>query len=235
MRVLYLTFFVVVFDQLTKLLVKGFSIPFLNIDLSGMRYGQSFNIIGEFVKFTFVENPGMAFGIDVGETSKLLLSLFSIVASVGILIYLYKLREQKLIFRIALALILGGAIGNMIDRTFYGMFYGYSPIFYGRVVDFINVDFFDFSLFGRTYDRWPIFNIADSAVTIGVVLMLIFQRPHEEEKSEELNKTENDINDEAEGKNEEINSEKMVDVNVENNNGKDNKPVDYTGTEERKN
>ena len=141
MRVLYLTVFVVVFDQLTKVLVKGINIPFLNLDLSGMRYGQSFNIIGEFVKFTFVENPGMAFGIDVGETSKLFLSLFSIIASIGILIYLFKLKDEKLILRLALALILGGAIGNMIDRTFYGIFYGYAPIFYDRVVDFINVDF----------------------------------------------------------------------------------------------
>ena len=153
MRVLYLTVFVVVFDQLTKVLVKGINIPFLNLDLSGMRYEQSFNIIGEFVKFTFVENPGMAFGIDVGETSKLFLSLFSIIASIGILIYLFKLKDEKLILRLALALILGGAIGNMIDRTFYGIFYGYAPIFYGRVVDFINVDFFDFLSFLSFY--WP--------------------------------------------------------------------------------
>ncbi|MBZ0182975.1 MAG: signal peptidase II [Melioribacteraceae bacterium] len=232
MRVLYLTVFVVIFDQLTKVLVKGINIPFLNLDLSGMRYGQSFNIIGEFVKFTFVENPGMAFGIDVGETSKLFLSLFSIIASIGILIYLFKLKDEKLILRLALALILGGAIGNMIDRTFYGIFYGYAPIFYGRVVDFINVDFFDFSIFGRTYERWPIFNIADSAVTVGVILLLIFQKPHSEEKvkdSDEEIKTESgdDIN--------EINSEQMVSVDGENNNRKDNRPVDYSGTEEGKN
>lgn len=232
MRVLYLTVFVVIFDQLTKVLVKGINIPFLNLDLSGMRYGQSFNIIGEFVKFTFVENPGMAFGIDVGETSKLFLSLFSIVASIGILIYLFKLKDEKLILRLALALILGGAIGNMIDRTFYGIFYGYAPIFYGRVVDFINVDFFDFSIFGRTYERWPIFNIADSAVTVGVILLLIFQKPHSEEKvkdSDEEIKTESgdDIN--------EINSEQMVSIDGENNNRKDNRPVDYSGTEEGKN
>lgn len=232
MRVLYLTVFVVVFDQLTKVLVKGINIPFLNLDLSGMRYGQSFNIIGEFVKFTFVENPGMAFGIDVGETSKLFLSLFSIIASIGILIYLFKLKDEKLILRLALALILGGAIGNMIDRTFYGVFYGYAPIFYGRVVDFINVDFFDFSIFGRTYERWPIFNIADSAVTVGVILLLIFQKPHSEEKvkdSDEEIKTESgdDIN--------EINSEQMVSIDGENNNRKDNRPVDYSGTEEGKN
>lgn len=232
MRVLYLTVFVVIFDQLTKVLVKGINIPFLNLDLSGMRYGQSFNIIGEFVKFTFVENPGMAFGIDVGETSKLFLSLFSIIASIGILIYLFKLKDEKLILRLALALILGGAIGNMIDRTFYGIFYGYAPIFYGRVVDFINVDFFDFSIFGRTYERWPIFNIADSAVTIGVILLLIFQKPHADEKvkdSDEEIKTESgdDIN--------EINSEQMVSIDGENNNRKDNRPVDYSGTEEGKN
>jgi len=232
LRVLYLTVFVVIFDQLTKVLVKGIYIPFLNIDLSGMRYGQSFNIIGEFVKFTFVENPGMAFGIDVGETSKLFLSLFSIVASVGILIYLFKLKDEKLILRLALALILGGAIGNMIDRTFYGLFYGYAPIFYGRVVDFINVDFFDFSIFGRTYERWPIFNIADSAVTVGVILLLIFQKPHADEKVKE---TDEEIKTESGDDINEINSEQMVSVDDENNNRKDNRPVDYSGTEEGKN
>lgn len=232
MRVLYLTFFVVIFDQVTKVIVKGLSVPFLGIDLSGMRYGQSFNIIGEFVKFTFVENPGMAFGIDVGDTSKLLLSLFSIIASIGIFIYLFKVKDQKLVLRIALALVLGGAIGNMIDRTFYGLFYGYAPIFYGRVVDFINVDFFDFSIFGKNYDRWPIFNIADSAVTIGVVLLLIFQNPNSNEK-ESKESVEDEKNDEKLIDNED--DEKTVDINVENNNGKDNRLADYSGTEERKN
>ena len=84
MNILYVTFAVVILDQITKIVVKGISIPFLGITLSGMEYGQSYNVFGDFFKITFVENPGMAFGIDVSDTSKLFLSLFSLVASIGI-------------------------------------------------------------------------------------------------------------------------------------------------------
>ena len=185
MRVLFATLFLVITDQVTKLLVKGGTIPLLNLKVEGMSYGQSKNILGDFFKLTFVENPGIAFGIDVNETSKLLLSIFTLFASIGILYYLWKSRDQKLIVRLALAFILGGAIGNLIDRTFYGVFYGYEKIFYGHVVDFFNVDFFDFTIFGRTYERWPIFNIADASVTVGVLLLLIFHRSPSEEKKED--------------------------------------------------
>jgi signal peptidase II len=139
-----------------------------------MIYGDHRNVIGNFLRVTFVENPGIAFGIDFGTTSKLFLSLFSIAASVGIVYYLYKVRHEKFIMRFALALILGGAVGNLIDRVFYGLFYGYAPLFFGKVVDFIDIDFFDVNFFGYTYDRWPIFNVADMAVSIGVILLIIF-------------------------------------------------------------
>ena len=129
MRVLYLTAFLFVADQITKLFVKGFKIPFLDVDVAGMNYGQSYNVLGTFFKLTFVENPGMAFGITVGDGSKLLLSLFSLVASIGILYYLYKSRNEKIVIRLALALILAGALGNLVDRTFYGVVYGYAPLF----------------------------------------------------------------------------------------------------------
>lgn len=188
MRVLYVSLFIVILDQVTKFFVKGGTIPLLNITSPGMNYGQSINVFGDFFQITFVENPGLAFGIDVSESSKLLLSLFSLIASIGIYYYLYKSKEQKLVVRIALAFILGGAIGNLIDRTFYGVFYGYAPIFYGKVVDFFNVEFFDFTIFGRTYERFPIFNIADSAVTIGVVLLIIFHKSAEEKKATEPEK-----------------------------------------------
>ncbi|MCX6171009.1 MAG: signal peptidase II [Ignavibacteriales bacterium] len=176
MRVLFATLFIVITDQLTKFLVKGGTIPLLNIRAEGMQYGQSIKVFGDFFKLTFVENPGIAFGIDVNESSKLVLSIFTLIASIGIFYYLWKSREQKLIVRLALAFILGGAIGNLIDRTFYGVFYGYERLFYGHVVDFFNMDFFDFTIFGRTYERWPIFNIADASVSIGVVLLLFFHK-----------------------------------------------------------
>ena len=186
MRVLFASFFIVIADQLSKFFIKGGTIPLLNLHVNGMGYGESVNVIGDFFKLTFVENPGIAFGIDVDGVSKLLLSLFTLLASIGVFYYLWKSKEQKLIIRLALACILGGAIGNLIDRTFYGLFYGYAPLFYGKVVDFFNMDFFDFTIFGRTYDRFPIFNIADSSVTIGVALLLIFHRsPAEETKKNE--------------------------------------------------
>ena len=187
MRVLILTGIIVVLDQITKLLVKGFNLPFLNLNFEGMNYGQSIKIIGNFFKLTFVENPGMAFGIDFGGTSKLYLSLFSVFASIGLFYYIYKIRKDNLLFRVSLALILGGAVGNLIDRVFYGIAYGYAPLFYGKVVDFFNVDFFDFTIFGHTYERWPIFNIADASVTVGVFILIFFHKKiesHQNEKKE---------------------------------------------------
>jgi len=188
LKALYISFAVIVLDQLSKLFVKGFSIPFLNINIKGMHYGESITIINPYFKFTYVENPGMAFGINVDGYFKLLLSLFSLIASIAILWYIYKNRKKKFLFRAAFALILGGAVGNLIDRFFYGIAYGYAPFLYGKVVDFIHVDAFGFTLFGRTYDSFPIFNIADSAVTIGVIILLLFHKSFEEKKTDE-NKT----------------------------------------------
>jgi len=189
LRVLFVSLFIVIADQVSKLVVKGGTIPVINLHLTGMSYGESINVIGDFFKITFVENPGIAFGIDVNGVSKLLLSLFTLLASIGVFYYLWKSKEQKLVIRLALAFILGGAIGNLIDRTFYGLFYGYAPIFYGKVVDFFNMDFFDLTIFGRTYDRFPIFNIADSSVTIGVSLLLLFHRTPVKVGEEDTNKT----------------------------------------------
>lgn len=223
MKVLYTSLLVIIFDQITKFLVKGGTIPLLNIKAEGMAYGQSINVIGDFFKITYVENPGLAFGIDVNDSSKLLLSIFSLLASLGIFYYLYKSRNQRLIVRLSLALILGGAIGNLIDRAFYGLFYGYAPLFYGRVVDFFNVDFFDFTIFGRTYERWPIFNIADASVTIGVVLLIIFHKSVEEKQIEkDIEKTVQEVlPDDA--NNIELVSTNSTIENVEDNNREENK------------
>jgi signal peptidase II len=181
LKALYLSFAVVFIDQVTKLLVKGFSIPFLNINYEGMYLGQMIPVFGDFFRFTFVENPGMAFGYDPGSKFKLVISVFSLVASIGLIFYLYVIRDKSWSLKIAIALILGGAVGNLIDRTFYGLFFDYSPLFYGKVVDFFDVDFFDFTLFGRSYDRWPVFNIADAAVTIGVLVLVLFYKKHQDE------------------------------------------------------
>lgn len=146
-----------------------------------MYFGESISVIGDFFRITFTENPGMAFGFDPGSDFKLFISVFSLLASIGLLIYLYTIRKKSLSLKIAIALILGGAVGNVIDRMFYGMIYDYAPLFYGKVVDFFDFDFFNFSIFGRSYDRWPIFNIADAAVSIGVLILLVFYKHHEAE------------------------------------------------------
>ncbi len=209
MRVLYFTFVVVLLDQFTKLFVKGIKLPFLN--LPGMEYGQSIEVIGSFFRITFVENPGMAFGIDVGDTSKLFLSLFSLVASIGIIIYIYKVRNKSLTMRFALAMVLGGAIGNLIDRSLYGVIYDYAPLFYGRVVDFFDVEFFDFTLFGRVYDRWPIFNIADASVTIGVFILIFFSKRIDRENAE----FEDDDEGESITEEDELIAEKLAEDNTQ--------------------
>jgi signal peptidase II len=173
-KVLYVTLAVIILDQVTKFLVKGIEIPFLGIAVHGMFLGQSIPVLGDFLRITFIENPGMAFGIELG--GKIFLTLFSIAASIGILVYLYMMRNEKFLFRLSLALILGGAVGNLIDRTFYGVIYGEGALFYGKVVDFIDVDFINITLGSFHLSRFWIFNVADSAVTIGVLTMLLFHR-----------------------------------------------------------
>ena len=146
----------------------------LGIHVKGIPIGSSFPILGDFARLTYIENPGMAFGIDVG--GKLFFSLFSVVASIGILLYLYKMRNERLLFRFSLALILGGAVGNLIDRVFYGVLFNDGGLFYGKVVDFVDIDFFNVNIFGYHLSRWHIFNVADSSVTIGVFILLAFHR-----------------------------------------------------------
>ncbi|MGE5798270.1 MAG: signal peptidase II [Ignavibacteria bacterium] len=176
MKVLFITLAIVILDQASKIIVKGFSLSFFDFHHKGMHHGQKIQVIGDFFRLTFVENPGMAFGFDPGLGYKSLISIFSIIASAALLLYIYYSRKQVLSLRIALAFILGGAVGNLIDRIFYGVLYNYAPLFYGKVVDFLDFDFFDVTLFGRSYDRWPVFNFADSAVTIGIIILLFFYR-----------------------------------------------------------
>ncbi len=182
MRILFISLFIVIADQITKLFVRGFSFPFLGVHVHGLGIGASKPILGDFLRLTYIENPGMAFGIDLG--GKLFFSIFSIVASIGIFLYLYKVRNEGWLFRFYLAMILGGAIGNLIDRVFYGVLFDEGPLFFGKVVDFIDLDFFDVNLFGYHFTRWPVFNIADASVTIGVLLLLIFHRKFSKEKEE---------------------------------------------------
>ena len=184
MKVLYITFCAVLLDTVTKLLVKGFSFPLLGIQVSGMTYGSSVPLLGNFFRLTFVENPGMAFGIHV--INKEYLALFIIAATLGLLFYLYRIRKESFWIRMPLALILAGAIGNLINRVFFGVLFGYAPLLQGNVVDFIDVDFFDLQIFDYTMNRWPIFNLADVYVTLGVVLLLVSGRLNSVKESNEM-------------------------------------------------
>ena len=185
---------VLILDQWLKIYVK-----------TNIFYGEGFNILGfDWARIHFVENEGMAFGISFGgRTGKLLLSIFRIIM-VGLLFYLIggliKAKESKwLIF--SFALIIAGAIGNIIDSAFYGMIFtessyhgppavmfpeggGYAPFLYGRVVDMFYFPMIDVILpewmpfWGG--DRFqffkPVFNVADSAISAGVISMLLFHR-----------------------------------------------------------
>lgn len=183
MRVLFLTLGVLIADQVTKLLVKGISIPFLGISINGMNYGESVPVFGDWFKITYIENPNMAFGIEAG--GKPLLVAVAFLAAIGIIVYLWRHRDGARWFRVALALILAGAVGNLIDRSFYGFIDGSAGLFQGNVVDFINFDLFTIDLFGSSFKFWPIWNIADAAVSVGVVLLLIVGLPHGERKEEQ--------------------------------------------------
>lgn len=140
MGVLVITVIIVALDQATKLLVKA-----------RFFLGESIEVLGDVLRFTYIENPGMAFGIRIG--GKYFFTVFAALATIVIMIYLYRIRREKLPARLSLALILGGAIGNLIDRFAYG-----------SVIDFIDV--------GINNTRWPVFNIADSAVSIGMVILM---------------------------------------------------------------
>ena len=209
MRVLYLTFGVIFIDQLSKFYIKGIEIPFLNISFKGMYIGESIRVIGNFFKITYIENPGMAFGFNPGSDFKLWISIFSLIASIGLIVYLYMVRNNTLSLRIALAMILGGAVGNLIDRAFYGIIYKYSPVFYGKVVDFLDFDFFNFAIFGRNYERWPIFNIADAAVTTGVMILLLFYKQHKKSDEDGLKEAQQDVEEKIDNELNENTNEKM--------------------------
>ncbi len=174
---------IIVIDQIVKVVVK------LNMVMG--EAGQ-IHVIGDFFKIYFIENNGAAFGLTVGkllspigidlseETGKLILSVFSIVAVVAIGYVLYKLANHRSPLPLFVALIFGGALGNIIDRTFYGLFFhemnNYEGgLFLGRVVDMFYFDMGRLSIGDWHMDMFPIFNVADSCISVGIVVILIFQ------------------------------------------------------------
>ena len=178
MKVLFVSLAVLIFDQVSKIYIKGFSFPIFRIQHRGMYQGQRIPILGDFFNITFIENSGIGFGIYFGTEFKLLVSLFTIIAVNALFYYLLRIKDKPLSLRLSVALIIGGAVGNLIDRLFYGVFYGYSSLFYGRVVDFFDIRIFNLFLFDKTIGNY-VFNIADVALTAGIVMLLFAYRKKE--------------------------------------------------------
>jgi signal peptidase II len=193
-RVALVILAVLIIDQTLKIWVK-----------TNMEYGEEIKLLGlDWALIHFVENPGMAFGITLGgEYGKLTLSLFRIFA-VGLLFYYLRqliLAKASMGLLLSFALILAGAIGNIIDSAFYGVIFsespyhgglaelfpsegGYAGLLHGKVVDMLY-----FPVFRGTFPEWmpfwgggpflffkPVFNIADLSITLGVLNILLFQR-----------------------------------------------------------
>ena len=186
-RPLIIIFIVLLLDQLLKFWVK------LN-----MTIGESFPVLGDWFQIYFIENNGMAFGWELGaQWGKLALSVFRIIAVALLFYFIYYLNKKKVKFGplLGVSLITAGALGNIIDGMFYGMIFGessfmqvatlfpegggYSGFLQGKVVDMFYFPLFTFPewvpFFGGQIFFSPIFNIADSAITIGFLYLIIFQ------------------------------------------------------------
>ncbi|MBB5396516.1 lipoprotein signal peptidase [Mucilaginibacter sp. AK015] len=168
--------FIILLDQIIKIWVRGH-----------MFLGEEIRFLGNRGMLHYTENNGMAFGMELGgEFGKLALTLFRIVAVCGIgyaLVFLIKHKYHRGLIMMV-ALILAGALGNIIDSTFYGVIYNYASLFHGRVVDM-----FYFPLLTGQFPHWvpvwggqeyiffrPVFNLADASISIGVIMILLNQK-----------------------------------------------------------
>ena len=139
-----LSAFVVLSDQLTK-----------NIVTENFLYGENLNVFSG-VNLILIHNAGAAFSFlsDAGGWQRWLFLLVSLIVSIILAAWLYRLKKTQFFMSLSLSLILGGAIGNLIDR-----------IFLGYIIDFIDI-------FYKSY-HWPVFNIADASITLGVAIFII--------------------------------------------------------------
>jgi len=201
---LILVIVVLIIDQVLKIWIK-----------TNLQLNEVIPIFGNWGFILFTENPGMAFGLTFGgEWGKLFLTIFRMVAVVGISWYIVDLARKNapIGLLISFGLILAGAIGNIIDSAFYGMIFnsslgqvaelfpaggGYGKFLHGEVVDM-----FYFPIIKGHFPEWfpfwsgedftffrPVFNVADSAITVGVALILVFHKrffKHQEQTSQKV-------------------------------------------------
>lgn len=191
-KAFWIVFLILIADQILKIWIK-----------THFYLGESHPVLGHWFYLHFTENEGMAFGMKLGgQFGKLALSIFRIIAISGIFWWLYSATKKGagnlMIF--CISLILAGAIGNIIDSAFYGIVFnestymqlatafpkggGYASFLHGKVVDM-----FYFPIIETQFPKWvplyggedftffrPVFNIADSAITTGVLMLIVFQR-----------------------------------------------------------
>ena len=171
MKLIFISILILLADQFSKIYVKGFYLPLINLEHSGLASSKSIPIIDKFFYITPVENPGIAFGIDLGPEVKTFVSILTIIATLGLMVYLFRIRKEDFFSRLSIAIILGGALGNLTDRIFYGYFYGYGSLLSGNVVDFLDLRIFRFFLLNKVLGIY-VFNIADVAIILGVATLL---------------------------------------------------------------
>jgi len=196
LKIFYLSLFVFCADQLSKLFVKGFSFSWLGLNQKGLSNGESTPVIKNFFHLTLIENPGIAFGIDPGPLFQDVILVITIITSLGLFAFLAMSKNSDFKIRISIALIFGGAIGNLFDRIFYGYFYDYAPLFQGKVVDFLDIKLFKLFIFNNMLGNY-VFNIADLSITAGVVVLiyLILKSSKESKKEVPVPQVEEDKQD----------------------------------------
>lgn len=184
MRFLWLSAIIVAIDQATKAAI-------LQWMASPAGVPRSIPVVGDWLRLTFTENPGMAFGITVGPPGTV--TVLSIIATCLVAGYIYQVRTGYSPYVWSLSLIFGGAVGNIIDRVFYGVLLDYGSYFTGHVVDFIHVSLWKgfipdiVPLIGGAYmELFPIWNVADMAIVLGVVGVLFFHRTFHQRRLSEM-------------------------------------------------
>jgi signal peptidase II len=151
---------VIILDQLSKTVVVHY-----------FQIGESTPVLGNFFKLTYILNPGGVFGSKLGSQN--FYTIISVLALIVTSWFFFKTKNTEIWFRIGLCMVLGGAVGNLVDR-----------LRFGEVVDFLDFDFFNinlpssrilfFNFPGFYLDRWPVFNLADSFVLIGIIFIIAY-------------------------------------------------------------